>query len=251
MTLGLLDLANPLLSRFDALLALALPAIPRIVLISALLTYLGMWLYRRVSAQKRLRALKRLSKRAERGLHDLDIEFDELLKRAKRSIGLQGAILARIFVPSVLGMLPLLFALSDLSQRYSFDTPDLGQAITWCVTPEDQASSVSINGEAQATACAAHAWRAQAELRWQGQLVAQQLGDLRSNVLHTRQWWNVLLANPAGYLPDAAGSLEITLQLPETALLGFGPGWLNHWLFWFLVPSIVLGFYWRWRWKLV
>lgn len=66
MSLGLLDLANPLLSRLDAVLALALPAIPRIVLISALLTYLGMCLYRQVSAQKRLRALKRLAKRAEK-----------------------------------------------------------------------------------------------------------------------------------------------------------------------------------------
>ena len=82
-------------------------------------------------------------------------------------------------------------------------------------------------------------------------MVAQQLSQGRSNVLHTRQWWNVLLANPAGYLPDTAGALEITLQLPEMSLLEFGPGWLRHWLFWLLLPSIVLGFYWRWRWKLV
>lgn len=251
MSLGLLDLANPVLSRFDALLAAALPAIPRIVLISAVLTYLGMWLYRRFSPQTRLRALKRLSKRADKGLHNPDIEFDELLKRAKRSIRLQLMIVGNIFLPSLLGMLPLLFALSDLSQRYSFAAPESGQTISWCVQPEAQAATVSVNGSALTTACTDRPWQPAPELVWQGTKLTHDLDALKSNILHARQWWNVLLANPAGYLPDAAGDLEITVQLPEPDLLGFGPGWLNHWLFWFLVPSVVLGFYWRWRWKLV
>lgn len=170
-----------------------------------------------------------------------------MLRRAKRSIGLQFAIVSRIFLPSLLGMLPLLFALSDLSQRYSFVRPEPGQRITWCVSPGTPAGTVAINGMSLSSACSEQTWTTPLRLSWQSHSVTHQLDQGRSNVLHSRRWWNVLLANPAGYLPDAAGDLEITAQLPEPRLLGVGPGWLNHWLFWLLVPSIVLGFYWRWK----
>lgn len=253
MSTGLFDLANPLLLAIDDTLAAFLSPIVRVVAFAALLTWVGMLLYRISSNQPRLRALKRLVRRGERGLHDPNIEFGELLRRARRSIGLQGAILGRVFLPSVLGMVPLLFGLSAMSARFSHVLPAEGTLRTWCVAPAAEAARVRIDGQAPAPECVARPWRTDigAEVTLDGKPVVHALGRGGSAVLHQRLWWNVLLDNPAGHLPDSAGDIVITVAHPTPAMIGFGPSWLRHWLVPFLVTSIVLGFWWRWRWKLV
>lgn len=254
MSAGLFDLANPLLLAIDDRLAPFLPPVLRVVLFAALLTWLGMLLYRASSNQHRLRALKRLVRRGERGLHDPDIAFAELLKRARRSIGLQGMVLARVFLPSLLGMVPLLFGLSAMSARFSYVLPQADDELrTWCVSPAADAGRIRVNGLDPGPDCVAVPWRhgPGAELALDGQPVAHALGSGQSAVLHRRLWWNVLLDNPAGHLPDSAGDLVITVGHPEQEMHGVGPGWLRHWLLPFLATSIVLGFWWRWRWRLV
>jgi hypothetical protein len=44
-------------------------------------------------------------------------------------------------------------------------------------------------------------------------------------VVHKRAWWNALLGNPAGHLPDGAAIEEVRLALPAREVLPFGPGW--------------------------
>ena len=44
-------------------------------------------------------------------------------------------------------------------------------------------------------------------------------------VVHKRVWWNALLGNPAGHLPDGAAVEEVRLALPAREVLPFGPGW--------------------------
>jgi hypothetical protein len=48
-------------------------------------------------------------------------------------------------------------------------------------------------------------------------------------LLHKKQWWNYLIANPAGYLPAHSPVEVITLDLPQTQLIGVGPAWLRGW----------------------
>ncbi len=253
MSLGLFDIANPILLPLDDALAKFLPPVARVVVVAALLTWFGMWLYRISSGQKHLRALKRLARRGDRGLHDPNIEFNELLRRARRSIGLQMAILARVFVPSVLGMVPLLFGMSAVSSRYSHSLPDVETPRTWCVQPETAATRIRLNDKVMPTACVELPWEPGfgARVQFDDVEVTHDLGKGASNILHQRLWWNLLIGNPGGYLPDSAGMTSLSVKHPDRQLVGFGPGWIRHWLFWFLVPSVVLGFYWRWRWKLV
>ena len=44
-----------------------------------------------------------------------------------------------------------------------------------------------------------------------------------------RHWWNFLIGNPAGYLPDDAGIERIELDLSPNEYLPFGPAWLRAW----------------------
>ena len=47
--------------------------------------------------------------------------------------------------------------------------------------------------------------------------------------IHKRQRWNLLIGNPAGYLPDDAKVERIELGLAPNEYLPFGPAWLRPW----------------------
>ncbi len=67
-------------------------------------------------------------------------------------------------------------------------------------------------------------------------------------VLHKRQWWNALIANPAGYLPEDAPVESLRLGLPSHEILPLGPDWMRGWLFTYFVLLIdaSLGFKLHW-----
>lgn len=48
--------------------------------------------------------------------------------------------------------------------------------------------------------------------------------------IEKRHWWNLLIGNPAGYLPKNAPVERISLQLPERQVLPAGPDWLRGWM---------------------
>jgi hypothetical protein len=67
--------------------------------------------------------------------------------------------------------------------------------------------------------------------------------------VHQRRWWNVLVGNPAGYLPGPGDVDAVELNLPRAEFLPFGPGWLRGWIGYFfgivIVLSLALKFLWR------
>jgi hypothetical protein len=48
-------------------------------------------------------------------------------------------------------------------------------------------------------------------------------------VIHKRKWWNLLIANPAGYLPAEIPIDEVRLDLPEREIITTGPAWVRGW----------------------
>jgi hypothetical protein len=52
--------------------------------------------------------------------------------------------------------------------------------------------------------------------------------------IHKRQWWNALVGNPIGYLPDSSRLEWIELGLPQKQYLTVGPAWLRAWYVVFL-----------------
>ena len=47
--------------------------------------------------------------------------------------------------------------------------------------------------------------------------------------IHKREWWNLLLVNRAGYLPDNSQLERLDLDLPPKQYLSVGPDWLKVW----------------------
>ena len=58
-------------------------------------------------------------------------------------------------------------------------------------------------------------------------------------VIHKQQWWNFLVANPLGYLPEDSTIEQITIDLPERQVLNFGSGWMRGWMFTFFVTFLL------------
>ncbi|MGB1062678.1 MAG: hypothetical protein ACPGZU_21225, partial [Ketobacter sp.] len=69
-------------------------------------------------------------------------------------------------------------------------------------------------------------------------------------IVHQREWWNSLFANPLGYLPSPGVVDSVEIALPATDILPFGPGWLRSWYFTFFAGLILFSLIFKWRWKL-
>ena len=57
-------------------------------------------------------------------------------------------------------------------------------------------------------------------------------------IIHKKKWWNLLMANPIGYLPGDGKIDVINMDLPEQVIIGFGPGWMRGWMFSFFLTFL-------------
>ena len=63
-------------------------------------------------------------------------------------------------------------------------------------------------------------------------------------IIHKKKWWNFMMANPIGYLPQNSKTEAIHIKLPEQIIIGFGPTWMHGWMFSFFLAFLLssLGF---------
>jgi hypothetical protein len=62
---------------------------------------------------------------------------------------------------------------------------------------------------------------------WLDGLWCSAFAPCAGSALQKRQWWNSLIGNPIGYLPESSPLEWIDLDLPEKEYLPFGPTWLR------------------------
>lgn len=48
-------------------------------------------------------------------------------------------------------------------------------------------------------------------------------------VVEKYRWWNVLIGNPSGYLPDDGPVESVELSMPKVEVFSFGPSWFRGW----------------------
>lgn len=234
--MGFFDLPTPAFDALDGLLV-GLPAGFRLLLWAALTSAVTMKLYQWTSRQERMAALKAEAREAQRALAGFDGEFEEMMPLVKRSIGAATKQLGLALGPALLASLPVVFLLTWAATRFAYEMPAAGAPV---------AVTVEANGTPDLRWMPADAVTAGDRpqhfvLRWPpaGDTVALQAGgdplltlpaQELSPIIHHRAWWNVLFANPAGYLPAEAPVEAIRLELPHRSYLPFGPPWLRGWL---------------------
>lgn len=263
MSLALLDLPAPLFTALDGALALLLPALARVWLYGAVSGWLCMALYRRLSAQSALQALASRTRELRRELAAYDGPFDGLLLRVRELLRLSGRHLRLSFVPALLAGLPVLFLLPWLSNQFSHTWPAVGSELE--LRPQGLTVPIEQLRWSKQDDAVAVRWDAQAErwlLRWpaadaplqlqhDGQLLLRLPLPAPVPVVHRYSLpLNLLVANPAGYLPDQAPLQAVTLALPAQPLHPYGPAWLRHWLSMYLLSLLLVSLWLRWRWRL-
>ncbi|RJQ70219.1 MAG: hypothetical protein C4519_21180 [Desulfobacteraceae bacterium] len=237
--MGVFDVPAPLFGWLDGLAAVALPSWLRLVLWGGVAGLVSMVLYRQLSAQERISAGKRKLSQTQHRLNAFDGELKEAWPLMREMLLTALRQVARVGWPAILASVPLLILLNWLSTEYGHAYPSAGMPLQIRTVPEQFKASWIEPNELR-TGKYPHIVVVDGDNR----IVADARLDAPVPVIHKRRWWNSLIANPAGYLPDDAPVERIQARLPRQQHLSFGPNWMRGWEIIFfaalLVVSIVL-----------
>lgn len=228
--MGFFDLPAPLFDRLDSLLA-GLPAAVRLMLWGMLGALVSMGLYRWLSPQERIGRGKAELAEARRRLDAHEGEFADAAPLVRGMLRAAVVQVGRVAGPAIVASLPLLALLAWMSTRYGHAWPPVGSTpaiqtvpplpATWVAGTEADHPHVVVAGDDR---------RVIADVPLQAPVP----------VIHKRQWWNILLGNPAGYLPPQSAIDRIRIDLPARVFLPFGPGWARGWELAFFVPLLLV-----------
>ncbi|MEO1903657.1 MAG: hypothetical protein ABGX87_18045 [Alcanivorax sp.] len=217
--MALFDLPAPLFATLDAGLATVLPAVARLAVWAALAGVGTLFLYKWLSPQGRIGEAKRAAREARRVLNGFDGEFGDAGPLIRDQFVTAFRHLGLVVIPTLISVLPLLALLTWLEGHYAHRLPTAGE------TPALEAAPAAYRAD----------WISEGDtpvirVRDGERQVAEVPVTAPIPVVEQRHWWNWLIGNPLGYLPDNSGVERVTLTLPQPEYLPFGPGWLRHWL---------------------
>lgn len=219
--MGLLDIPAPLFAWLDRSLEGVLPTTARLVLWGVVAAVLSMALYWRLSPQRGIAAVRTKAAAARRALDAYDGDFADAWPLLRAALGLALKQVGLVIGPALLASLPALCLIVWLSNAYGHSFPPPGAGVEVRAVPQ----------QFQAR------WRGGDGRQRPGILVTDSAGRAVGEIplsapvptLHKRQWWNVLIGNPAGYLSDESGPDRVEIDLPSPDYLSFGPAWMRGW----------------------
>ena len=254
--MGLFDLTSPLLTAVDDQVAAFIPVWPRLLIWGFIAALITMWLFRKLSRQEAIRALKDKVKSNQAKMAAFAGEFGELLPLIGATLKLAFRQLGLSLGPALLSSIPVIFLLVWLSNQFGHQFPEPGDTVVVTIDEVDAGQLGRLNWRP------ADALLESSELGWlvrwptQDESVHLTDGQLSllglpthaaSPIIHKKQWWNALIANPAGYLPRDSAIELVRLEFKRQSVLEYGPGWMRGWMFTFfsafLVFAIALKFF--------
>ncbi|WP_395376218.1 hypothetical protein [Marinicella sp. W31] len=209
--MGLFDFPSVVLTPVDEFLSDYFSLGWRITFWSILTAIMSTIAFFLTAPLSRIASLKKMLKKAQRNLNQYDGDFDGLKPLAKKALSLSFKRLFLTLIPTLCAVLPLLVILLFLSNRFDYVKPTSGQAVDYHVSDSDNNSTSSEWRwfDTSNTAVMAHTgtltWPSQPE-HWVFQYkdkTVSHLPPVPVSFLHKPQWWNLLIANPAGYLDES------------------------------------------------
>lgn len=241
--MGLFDLPAPLFAAIDGVLGMALPAVLRLVFWGILAGWLTMLVYRRLSRQEKIGELKTRQKIQQKKITEFDGEFEDLMPLIRHTLALGFRQLGLALGPALLSTVPVLFLIIWVAGAFGNEAPVAGSMVHLNTEPaNNNIHWSSITG----VEIAEDGW--QVEWPGTGQTLTLMDGSqllltlpMQDNIpiIHKKKWWNILMANPLGYLPDEGETNVIHIDLPEQVIIGFGPGWMHGWMFSFFLTFLL------------
>jgi hypothetical protein len=246
--MGLFDLPAPLFSAIDGVLGLALPPVLRLVIWGILAGWLTMVVYRRISNQEKIGELKAQQKIQQKKIAEFDGEFEELMPLIRHTLALGFRQLGLALGPALLATVPILFIVIWVAGEFGYESPVARSEVLLTAEPAINDIHWSSTTDVKITE---NGWA----VSWPAEGQSLSITDGRQPLLilpleynipiiHKKKWWNLLMANPIGYLPDDGKTDVIHIALPEPVMIAAGPAWMRGWMFSFFVTFLLssLGF---------
>ncbi len=215
--MGLLDLPAPLFQAVDTALAIALPSALRLVVWGVIAGLATMLLYRAISPQGRITEAKQGLVEARLALDAHEGSFSEARSLMADMMGHSLRQIGLVLGPALVSGLPALCLIVWIDGAYGYDYPAPGYEPTVQVAPAGYSARWPEGDEAIVVTDD------------RGGTVERIALDAPVPVVHKRAWWNLLIANPAGYLADDLPVERIEIDLPSQRHLPFGPDWVRGW----------------------
>lgn len=236
--MGLFDLPAPLFSGVDHLLGLALPPLLRLVLWGVLAGWLTMLVYRRLSNQDKIQRLKKDQKEQQKTIANFDGEFSELMPEIRFALGLGLRQLGLSLGPALLATIPVLFLIVWVSGQFAYLMPETGSQVGIEIEPVENTDDLLAWAPPGPARRIPSGWtltwpapESPVRLLQEGEALFELPLQHSIPIIHKRQWWNWLVANPIGYIPEEAVVEAVEFDLPTQQFLSLGPDWMRGWVF--------------------
>mgnify|MGYP001827080311 FL=1 len=249
--MGLFDLPAPIFGVIDGILAMAMPPVLRLLIWGVFAGWLTMVVYRYISDQEKIGELKKQQRKQQKNITEFDGEFTELLPLIRHTLALGIRQLGLALGPALLATVPVLFVVIWVAGQFGYESPGAGSEVMITVEPADSDIHWSAVTEVRTSE---DGWL----INWpaQGQSLTLSEGTMDEErqsllvlplernipIIHKKKWWNLLMANPLGYLPEEGQTDVVHMDLPEMVIIGSGPGWIRGWMFSFFLSFLLSSF---------
>src|SRR3546814_17212771 len=132
--------------------------------------------------------------------------------------------LAVVLLPAVLASLPLLFMLAWLYGAYGHVLPERPDEVRLRTVPQGYTASLRLPQTASVDTVAVGGAPLLRVQDGTGRVIEERPMSAPVTSLHKEQWWNVLIANPLGYLAADSPLELVEIDLPRREVLPFAIG---------------------------
>jgi hypothetical protein len=231
--MALSDVVFPLLNAIDGGLGF-LPPLFRVCLWGVVCGIGSMLIYRWLSPQQRIAATNAEIRTTRVELRAASEDLRRSLALSGRQLLLSLRVLRLALGGTVAAGVPVLFVLFWLAGAFGNALPAAGATVAVERAPAD--APLVVNGRAVADPAAGAP-----TIRWPAEGDALRIDDGTATlfdrsvstagfaVLHQFRWWNLLVRNPWGYLPESSTLTRITFQFERRRLVQGVPLWLSTW----------------------
>lgn len=242
--MGLFDLLTPALMLVDQFLENFLPITALLIFWGLVSALLGVLVFKLTCRFDRLTTIKQQLADAQQTMIDHEGEFSELLPLAWKTIKLSLTRLRITVFPALLSVFAVLFVLVFLSNRYDAMEPEAGAEITYSISATEDPWYWENPSTGDRSQTLVWPTEGQTLILTNGTEQVLSAPFKPVSIIHQKQWWNSLIANPSGYLPDDSAIDEVTFEFDAVDT----PAWMDDYLggwFWFymlvtLIFSIIL-----------
>lgn len=173
-------------------------------------------------------------KKSRAALLGYDDDFAGMLRLARDALIFPLRQMGLILGPAFLASAPCVCVIVWASTAYGYHLPVSGEEVEVSVSPATAGLTWTTKarlGESEG------AWI----LQWPEPEQTAVLLDLDARqvislplrsavpIIHKKRWWNTVVGNPGGYLPDDVRVEEVSLRIPKQQIHSFGPTWTHTW----------------------